>query len=452
MANIIPRITGLLKSLVRRQVLFNAIKNISWLSLDNFVSVAVSAIVGIAVARAIGVEAMGIWSFVIAIYSVGLVVAGLGMDQVVIVDLTNPDIDHRSLLATTLTLRLCTSLLAGLVLFGATFLSHPDNPYQTPLLWLMSATLLIMSFDVWGNWFRSRLMFKFVVIPNVIANLIGGIVKAVLVIHYHSLMALGYLSLIQAIVTESLLLYFIWRYGIWPRFRDIKPALFKSLLIASLPLMLSSIAVFIFTRGSIFFLDAYRTKTEVGLYSAATRISEILYFFPTVLVTVLAPTMYARWREDRALFERNFRTVLNSVTLLLYLVALAVMLASHAIITLLFGTAFAPASIVLTMHVWTLVAVAQGTMTSIWLMAEKHSGLLMLRTVAGGAANILLNFSLIPHYGIVGAAISALISMFIAGVLIHAAFGPEFRQMLKWQIRSLLLLDVLPSIRVLLRS
>ena len=435
-------IANLAGRLAQRRGLLGAVKNVSWLSLDNFINVAVSAVMGIVVARAIGAAAMGIWGLVIAIYTLALAVAGLGMDQVLIVDLVNPENDAASILATAFFARLSASLIAAACLVGSSLLLPVDNPYQAPLLWAMCGVLVVMSLDVCGNWFRSQLMFRFVVIPSVAGNLIGGVAKAILVIHQHSILPLGYISIIQAVIVESLLFYYLWNYGVRFGVADVNLRVLRTLLAASLPLMFSSIAVFIYTRSSIFLLDIYRTKAEIGLYTAATRISELLYFFPIAVATVVSPTLYKQFREDAPLFERNFRFLLNAATVTLYLIALCAMLLSHEIVTLLFGPAFAPSAVVLTLHVWTLVPVAQGVITGIWLMAERRSDVLMLRTVIGGIANVILSIVLIPRFGILGAASSTLISMMLAGIFVHGLLGKNLRHIMYLQIRSLLLLDL----------
>src|SRR5262249_427673 len=146
---------------------------------------------------------------------------------------------------------------------------------QAELTSVLALALIVMVPDVIGTWFRSQLRFKLVVIASVAANLIGGAVKILFVVHYQSVLPLGYATLAQNMVIGGLLFYYGWRDGLRLSFADFSKADALEFVRAGFPLMLSSVAVFAYTRANVFFLDSFRTKAELGLYTAATRITEV---------------------------------------------------------------------------------------------------------------------------------------------------------------------------------
>jgi len=427
--------------LINRHGIASTVSNISWLSAENFATTLVSALVSIVVARTLGAAAAGTWGYVFAIYSMSLLLTTLGIDQILIVDFVAIREQRCTVMATALGLRMTASIVVAAALISASFAIGTQTPDQNALIRVLALSLIAMSFDVVGNWFRSQLRFDYVVIPSIVSTFIGGAAKIFFVLHEHSILPLGYLTLGQSALMQGMIVVSALRGGVAVALRGFSARYARELLRTSLPLMLSGIAVFVYMRANVFFLNEFDSKADVGLYNAAAAISGIAYFIPTVIVTALTPGLYRRYNADRAQFERTFRHITSILTLGLSVIALAVMFLSHRIIILLYGTAFAPAAAVLALHVWTLIPVANGLTSSVWLAAEKRTSVLLTRTVCGGGVNIALNLLLIPRWGIIGAAIATLVSMLTASTFMLPFFGKTARRIFVLQLRSLLLVD-----------
>jgi O-antigen/teichoic acid export membrane protein len=80
----------------------------------------------------------------------------------------------------------------------------------------------------------------------------------------------------------------------------------------------------------------------------------------------------------------------------------------------LFGNEFASAAPVLTIYIWAGVSVFLGVASSQYLINENLTMLSFFRTTVGMVLNVVLNFILIPLYGIIGSAIATLISYTIS--------------------------------------
>ena len=65
-------------------------------------------------------------------------------------------------------------------------------------------------------------------------------------------------------------------------------------------------------------------------------------------------------------------------------------------------------------HIWAGVFVSLGLSFGKYLLVENYTNKYFNRTLIGAVANIILNYFLIPRYGIKGAAIATLIGQFIA--------------------------------------
>jgi polysaccharide transporter, PST family len=436
-------------TLTNRLGIARTVKSISWLSTDNLVATLIAAIVSVVVARTLGPSAAGTWGYVFAIYSVSLLLTTLGTDQIVTVDLVAERERRSVILSTALWLRMIASIVVAATLLYATVAINTQTPEQNELLRVLALSLIAMSFDVVGNWFRSLSRFDRIVIPSIIATVIGGAAKIFFVVREHSILPLGYLTVVQSALMQGMIVFSALRSGIGEIFKGFSVRYAHQLLRTSVPLMISGIAVFVYLRANVFFLNEFGSKADVGFYNAAAAISGIAYFIPTVTITALAPSLYRQYSQDRAKFERSIQILTSILMVGLSLIALAVMLLSHRFIIMLYGSAFIPAADVLTLHVWTLIPVALGLTSSVWLAAEKLTAVLMTRTLCGGVVNVALNLILIPPLGIIGAAIATLVAMFTASTFILPFLGAKARRVFVVQMRSMFLVNIVAMLRTL---
>ncbi len=95
-------------------------------------------------------------------------------------------------------------------------------------------------------------------------------------------------------------------------------------------------------------------------------------------------------------------------------IALLTTLLSDWIVNLLYGKAYYESSVVLVIHIWAGVFVSLGVSSSGWLLSENLTRISFWRAFYGMIFNVFLNYILIPKIGAKGAALSTLISYFVA--------------------------------------
>ena len=112
---------------------------------------------------------------------------------------------------------------------------------------------------------------------------------------------------------------------------------------------------------------------------------------------------------------------------------------SKSIISFVFGSQYLQAANILIIHIWTGAFVGLAVASEQFLLVENFTKILCYRTVLGAGFNIILNLTLIPKYGGIGAAIATLISQFIAGYFFDI-FNINTRKLFFMKTRSLFLL------------
>jgi PST family polysaccharide transporter len=215
----------------------------------------------------------------------------------------------------------------------------------------------------------------------------------------------------------------------------------RALVGAGLPLLFSGAAVSVYMKIDQVMLREMAGEGEAGVYAAAVRLSEGVYFLPVATVMALLP-IWSRAREaDAARGERVTQGVYDLLTALALGFALTVSFFSGELVRLLFGAEFAAAGPVLAVHAWAAVFVFQGVVRSQEWIFENLNCWTLLTTVAGALANVILNWWWIPPLGARGAALATLCSYGLT-VWLLAFLAPATRPS-AWRQTKALLLPVL---------
>ena len=197
----------------------------------------------------------------------------------------------------------------------------------------------------------------------------------------------------------------------------IRPQRVKTLLADSWPLMLSGMAIMVYMRIDQIMLGQLLGDESVGIYTAAVKISEIVYFIPMSIAASAFPAIVEVRKRDEALYYRRLQRLYDLMVALSLAVALPVTFLSDWMVTLLFGSAYRAAGPVLAIHIWAGVFVFLGVAGAKWYIVENLQKISLINTSIGAATNIVLNYVLIPRWGVAGAAWATVVSQCIVAYL-----------------------------------
>lgn len=418
-----------------RASLNKVVGNTGWLFLDKVVRLVVGVTVGVWLARYLGPEQFGLYSYVFAWVALASPIGSLGMDALLVKELVaRPDIQGQTL-GTAFGMRLLAGVGVLLVLTVATIVLRPEDPALSLLMLFAGLTLLLQAFDVVDCWFQSRIESRYVVSAKSAGFFVGVGLKIFFILGQVGIAWIVLTNAVEfAVAAAAMLLVYravgnsvaTWNF-------DLKRAV--SLVQQAWPLLLSALAIIGYMKIDIVMLGALADDRAVGIYSAATRISEAWYFIPTSLMVSLFPLIVA-WRQaDKALYHRRLQQIYSLMVWSSTIVAMIVTISADHLMLLLFGPAYADSAAVLAIHIWASIAVFLGVATSQYLIAENLTRIVLYRTVIGLAINAFLNAVLIPSYGPVGAALATLVSYSV--VAFGLVFFPQTRNHILMLLRSL---------------
>ncbi|MEH2454336.1 flippase [Nostoc sp.] len=413
------------------------IANTGWLFADRILRMGASLVVGVWVARYLGVQQYGLFNYALAFVSLFSPIFTLGLDDVVVRHIVRQSSNKEEILGTTFWLKLLGGIASVLLAVSTMFFLGEHETLKIWLVAILGMAGIFRAADTIELWFQSQVQSKYTVIAKNTAFLLNSVIKIALILTKAPLLAFAWVTLAEfAMSAISLLIVYqlkgsslwLWRWNF---------AAAKTLLKESLPLIFSGFAIMIFMRIDQVMLGQMIGDSEVGVYSAAVRISEIWYFIPAAIVSSVAPAIYAAKEKSESLYYHRIGQLLSLMTCISLAIAFPMTFLSNKIIMVMFGSGYAEAGPILAVHIWTSLFVFMGLATSPWFIAEGLNHVSLGKTLFGAILNIILNLLLIPKYAGLGAAIATIISQAAATFLCNA-FDSRTQKIFQIQVRSLL--------------
>lgn len=182
----------------------------------------------------------------------------------------------------------------------------------------------------------------------------------------------------------------------------------KQILQFSSPMMLSSLMLFLLNWTDVLMLGVMKSEEEVGIYNLAYKLASLSMLVIISMNVVLAPKISQLFKSGK--IEELHVTIKKSTRLILLLttpIVLFLIVFSEFILSL-FGNNFtAGKTALIIISLGAMINVATGNVDQILNMTN-HQDILKNITIFGFILNAILNFLLIPIYGINGSAMASL--------------------------------------------
>ncbi len=413
------------------------IANTGWLFSDRILRMGASLVVGVWVARYLGVKQYGLFNYALAFVSLFSPIVTLGLDDVVIRHLVSKSSNKEELLGTTFGLKLLGGIVSVLLAVGCTFFLGEKEPLKIWLVVILAVAGIFRATETIEIWFQSQVKSKYTVVAKNVAYLLNTLIKVGLILTKAPLLAFAWVTLAEFAMNAISLVMIYQTKGasLWLWKWNFSAA--KTLLKESLPLIFSGFAILIFMKIDQIMLGQMIGDSEVGIYSAAVRISEIWYFIPTTIVASVAPSIYAAKEASESLYYKRIKQLLSLLAYISIAISVPMTFLSNNIIMVMFGSGYAEAGPILAVHIWTSLFVFMGVATTTWFIAENLNHVSLGKTLLGAILNIILNLLLIPKYAGLGAAIATIISQAVAAFLSNA-IDKRTQKIFKLQLQSII--------------
>ncbi|MCL4441720.1 MAG: flippase [Firmicutes bacterium] len=414
------------------------IANIAWLFLDKAIHMTVGLVVGVWVTRYLGPEQFGLLSYAQAYVTLFSAVASMGLDGIVVRNIVRDPGRAGVILGSAFILKIAGGVFALFLATGTIWIFYPEDMLTRWLVGIIAAGAIFHAFDTIDFWFQANVSSKYTVYAKSLSFLLISTLKIFLIIGNAPLIAFAWAGLAEVVIGAMGMVAAYRARGYRITGWRVSAVVGRDLIRDSWPMILSGLVVMVYMRVDQIMLGGMIGPEAVGIYAAATRISEIWYFIPTAIITSVFPSIIKARQVSEALYNRRLQVLFNLMVGLAYAITLPMTFMSDWVVSLLYGNDFLESGPVLSIHIWASVFVFLQISTGSWYINENLHVEAFLRYLTGAVLNIVLNLFLIPVFGAKGAAIATICS-FAVVVLLPAVFSGPYRKIFPAILRAIFL-------------
>lgn len=342
---------SILQRLVNHSGLKKYFFNTSWMMVENIARLIAGFFIGVYVARYLGPEQFGVFSYSLAFVSLFSSVSKLGLDSIVVREIIKRPDEVDELMGTAFWLKVFAATFSIIFILLVLLLTSHDK--QTGLyIFIIAAGLIFQTFDVVDFFFQAKVQAKYIAICKTLELLVLNSLRLYLIYVEAQLIWFVCLTLFSSFALGLFYVFAIYSKGSLIFLKKFNYSQAAAYLKDSWPLILSGMLTMIYLRSDQIMIKAMLGEKEVGLYSAAVRLSEVWYFVPTILAASLFPAIINSKKVDEDLYYSRLQNFFSLMVWLALGIALLGTLFGDWLVNILFGNQYVESSSVLKIHLW----------------------------------------------------------------------------------------------------
>lgn len=374
-------------------------------------------------ARGLGEEQFGTYSFVVAYMFMFGFLVDLGFERVITREVARQPQRAGELLGNGFIIRGGLSLLAAAVAIGVAWLLQ--LPALTRLCILIAAVGMPLSIEsLVRGFFQARFEMHYTFLLTLPGSLAFLVLARLVIATGGGLPAVMITALATGVATVGLMLRFaVPRIGVVWR---LNPALLRYLWRESWELGAVILLFLIALRLDQLLLYWLRGASEVADYAVAVKVTEALNAIPEAIMVTVFPLLAASQHSAPERFRRAYHLVLRYLIVLVLPLALLLTLEAEDIIRTLFGPLYVSGARALTLMAWWMFFSYTAAAYLNLMIVRRQQRLIALVSAVAVALNLTLNLLWIPRWGSAGAAAATLASSATSFALFW--FAPPTRE------------------------
>ena len=404
-----------LSSLRQNEIFMKYFRNSSWMLTEYALKIISAIFVSIYVARYLGPEKFGLLSYALAIVAIFMAVSRLGMDSILVRDISKHPEQIKAYMGTAFGLMFGTAILAMFVLTVLISLFESDAENKL-YIWIISTGLIFQTFLAIDYGFQAQVKAKFSSIAKSMALGLSSIIKIYLVVTKADLQLFAVAYAFDHMIIAIILLathvikkqpVFLFAFD-----RD----LVKPMLKSAWPMVLTAAMGILLLKFDQVFIGVMLGNKELGMYTAALRLYEGWIMIPQVIAMSLIPAIVKIKKNSEESYTNKMIQFMRVVFFINLMIAIFTTIFSKQIILLLYGEGFYLSADILKIVIWCALIMGIGSVSFRYLINEGMERKIVRIMLVAMLSNMILNLVLIPVFGVHGAAIALLISLSISYV------------------------------------
>ena len=398
-------------------------RNIGWIFIGNLVHAVLQFLLNIYVARVFSTDDYGLINYSASLITFFSSISTLGFNGIITKKFAEDEANSGEYLGTAMLARAVFSLASILLLQIIVITSNPEEKLLPVIVLCQSTAILFASFDLPIYWFRYQSKAKTVAILRLASFTVSALWRIVVVSLYADIVLyiIG-VSLETCLFVILLFIAYKKQNGETSiRFSRVK---LLSMLKISYPFIFSAILSTIYGQTDKIMLKSMVDNTAVAIYSVSLTLAGAIVIIPTALIEGFRPDIMSFKLTNQTMYIKRLKQLYASVFWICIAYCIFITVFAKWIILLLYGDKYINPVPSLSLVVWYTSFSYFGAINNLYMVAEGKTKWVQLTTLVGALTNVVLNFVLIPMYGVTGAAAASLITQIFANFILLLIIPP----------------------------
>lgn len=398
------------------------ISNAKWIIVCRIVQSILALIISMLSARYLGPSNFGTINYAASVVSFFTPIMYLGINNILVQEIVENRDEEGTVLGTAIFLNVLSSILCicGIILFS--IFVNKGETVTIVVCALYSIILIFQATEILKYWFQSRLLSKYTSII---------VMTAYLVVSVYKFLLLAFKAPVYWFAVSNAFDTFLISIGMYACYKRLGGQKFnfdfdtaKRLFSRGKYYIVSSMMVTIFAQTDKIMLKLMLDETAVGYYSAASSCAGMTSFVFVAIIDSMRPVICEKKLIGEDEYKINLTRLYSVIIFLALAQSLFMSVFSKLIILILYGKSYMPSVSALSIIVWFTTFSYIGSVRNIWILIEKKHQYLWIINLSGAILNVILNYILIPGFGVNGAAAASLITQIFTNVIIGYIIKP----------------------------
>lgn len=392
------------------------VKKIANNTIWQIVGKAISTVLGLVaiyiMTRALGVEKFGWYATAIGFLQFFGILTDFGFVVVTSNMLAEPKYNKSKLLNNLFTWRLLTAIISqGIIAFTIFLFPYPIEVKWAVIIMAMSFVGVSLN-QIFAAFYRNKLQTHIQAIGEVIGR-IFLVVGLFLVLSY----GLGFLS-VMAVITVASLVYtgYLWL-KCDPIKLELNADISRAIFIKMWPTALAVIFNAIYLQGDRFLLPLFVSQSNVGLYTAAYRVLDIVMQISAMLIGLIMPLItFAYSRKLYKEFVKQAQRSFDIMSLFLIPMIVGVFVLAEPIMLFVAGEDFIGSGWLLQHLIFAVVGISFGMVFGHIILSVGKQKQALWIYFSDAVLSLIGYLIFIPRFGVTGAVYVTIFSEVYAGI------------------------------------
>lgn len=400
---------------------YAVVKNATWIIVCRIVQSVFSLIISMLTARYLGPSNFGTINYASSIVAFFVPLMQLGFKNTLVHEFIKEPEKEGETLGTAIVLNMVSAALCCLGVLAFVAIANAGEKETIIVCFLYSLSLLFQALEMSQYWYQAKLLSQYTAVISVIAYLVVSIFKIFLLATRKNIFWFAVSQAVDYLIISLSLLIIYKRVGRQKLSFSLERG--KKMFSVSKHYIVSSMMVTIFAYVGNVFLKFFLDESAVGYYSAAVSCAGMTNFIFAAIIDSARPVILNS-KVQNAIYEYRLSALYSIVIVLSVLQCIVITVFAEYIVNIVYGPEYSASILPLRIYCWQIGFSYIGTVRNIWILAEGKQQYMWIINLCGAIVSILFNLTLIPRFGVMGAAVSAVVTQLFTNVILGFIIKP----------------------------